>query len=730
MLVSNNKCILTIHDEVNCTFTGLPPQIRNQLIDAVKVLDVTALHTPAVKMKRWDGRIPFMNMGGSTYINMIDRLIPILQAHNIDIELVDNRIKHDIVFDPIDADIFSDVEFAPGHHMAGKKIKLRDHQVRCVNSCLDRTQGIIKAATGAGKAQPLYAKVLTPVGWVAMGDLTVGDMVMCPDGTQAAIDGIYKQGFKPIAKIHFADGRVVECCPSHLWEVNINGVTSVLNTTDMVDALNRGNCINIPVITGDIGNHCDDIIDPFLYGSRLTESTINNSYLGASFDQRAGILTGLLDERTIKTLPNDVFEIDFDNEDVAKFFTSLLWSLGYYAKRTATTVQYQFVVHGLGVTKIDCTDKMVCQQCISIDHPRHLYITDDYIVTHNTLITAALSKRAEKYGRSLVIVPSVDLVEQTLADYQLVGLDVGVYHGDKKEYDKTHTICTWQSLNALWKRDKMDEDEQLNTIHRLLDGTIAVIVDECHKSAADVLTNMLAKVMANIPLRWGLTGTIPKNEAHWLKVKCNLGDVIVSVSAKELQDLGYLAKCIINVFQLESRKSFKKDYHAEYEWLVLDKDRLSYVGELTTAIAETGNTLILVDRVETGKALCGILGLDPSVYFIHGNKSKAERQCAYSGFAEQNNYILVATYGVCSTGISINRIFNLVLFESGKSFTKVIQSIGRGLRVAADKDYVQVYDICGTNHFSGRHLKERIEFYDECEYPHNTTKISGWSKGK
>lgn len=729
MLVSN-KCTLTIHDEVNCTFTGLPPQIRNQLIDAAKVLDVTTLHTPAVKMKRWDGRIPFMNMGGTTYINMLDRLVPILVSHNIGIDIVDERKKHDLVFEPIDCDIFSDVVFAPGHHMEGKKITLREHQVRSVNACLARTQGIIKAATGAGKAQPLYAKVLTPSGWVAMGDLSIGDTVLCPDGKTSTIDGIYKQGFKPVAKIHFADGRVVECCPSHLWEVNVNGVSKVITTTEIVDILERGETVRIPVITGDVGSYNELLIDPYEYGCRLDESTIDYQYLRSSFDQRAGILTGILNENSIKTLPCDVFEIDFSNESIAKFFTALLWSLGYYAKRDSTAVRYQFVVDGLEITAIDSTTKMVLQQCISIDHPRHLYITEDYIVTHNTLITAALSKRAEKYGRSLIIVPSVDLVEQTLSDYQLVGLDVGVYHGDKKEYDKTHTICTWQSLNALWKRDKMDEDEQLNTIQRLLDGTIAVIVDECHKSAADVLTNMLAKVMADIPLRWGLTGTIPKNEAHWLKVKCNLGDVIVSVSAKELQDLGYLAKCIINVFQLESRKSFKRDYHAEYEWLVLDKDRLSYVGELASAIAETGNTLILVDRVETGKALCGILGLDPSIYFIHGDKSKAERQCAYSGFAEQNNYILVATYGVCSTGISINRIFNLVLFEAGKSFTKVIQSIGRGLRVAADKDYVQVYDLCGTNHFSARHLKERIEFYDECEYPHNTTKIAGWSKGK
>lgn len=88
-----------------------------------------------------------------------------------------------------------------------------------------------------------------------------------------------------------------------------------------------------------------------------------------------------------------------------------------------------------------------------------------------------------------------------------------------------------------------------------------------------------------------------------------------------------------------------------------------------------------------------------------------------------DNTIFIATYGVASTGISISRIFNLVLFEAGKSFTRTIQSVGRGLRVAKDKDYVDIYDICGSNKFSARHLGERKTFYDECEYPYNEVKI-------
>lgn len=496
MLAYDNTCRLILQDEVNCKFEGLPPQVRQQMINAVRILDVSMIHTPAVKMKRWDGKVPFMNAGGGTYIHLLGTLIPIAEQNGIKIELVDQRPVHNFNFTPIDENYFADIEFPVGHHMEGKKILLREHQVRCVNSCLVNPHGIIRACTGAGK----------------------------------------------------------------------------------------------------------------------------------------------------------------------------------------------------------------------------------------TLITAALSKKAQQYGRTIVIVPSIDLVDQTLADYQLVGLDAGVYCGTKKEYNRTHTICTWQSLNALWKReDGLTEEEQLQTIEALIDGTIAVIVDECHKSSADVLTNMLSRIMCYIPLRWGLTGTIPKNEVQWYKILINMGDVVCTVTAKELQDKGYLAKCIINVLQMVSRKAFN-DYHDEYDWLVTDKDRLTYISSILSAVSSTGNTLVLVDRHETGQQLCAILGLDPDIYFINGDKRKAERQLAYAGFADANNYLLIATYGVCSTGISINRIFNLVLIESGKSFTKVIQSIGRGLRLASDKDHVDVYDICGTNKYSSKHLSGRTEFYRETDYPYTITKVGGWSK--
>jgi hypothetical protein len=103
-----------------------------------------------------------------------------------------------------------------------------------------------------------------------------------------------------------------------------------------------------------------------------------------------------------------------------------------------------------------------------------------------TLITGILSLRVEKYGRSIVIVPNTDLVNQTFKDYDNLGLDVGVFYGAKKDLGKKHTICTWQSLNSMLKNTLKGEAEV--TIDEFLDDVVCVIVDECFAAGTPILT--------------------------------------------------------------------------------------------------------------------------------------------------------------------------------------------------------------------------------------------------
>ncbi|HET8688330.1 MAG TPA: DEAD/DEAH box helicase family protein [Methanosarcina sp.] len=338
-----------------------------------------------------------------------------------------------------------------------------------------------------------------------------------------------------------------------------------------------------------------------------------------------------------------------------------------------------------------------------------------------TIMTAALSRSVEPYGRSVVIVPNKSLVTQTEADYINMGLDVGVYYGDRKEFGKKHTICTWQSLNILMK-DFFIED--------FIQDVVCVIVDEAHMAKADALKQLLTGPFGKVPIRWGLTGTIPKEEYEYITLLCCIGPVIGRLSARELQEAGHLANCHVNIVQLQDSVEYK-DYQSELKYLTTNVERIAYLAKLIDTIKDGGNTLILVDRIETGKllqvelsTLFGLLKDKPEAVFISGATKATERKEEYDDVATANNKIIIATYGVAAVGINIPRIFNLVLIEPGKSFVRVIQSIGRGIRKAEDKDFVQIWDITSTCKFAKRHLTKRKAFYKEANYPYAIEKAS------
>ena len=335
-----------------------------------------------------------------------------------------------------------------------------------------------------------------------------------------------------------------------------------------------------------------------------------------------------------------------------------------------------------------------------------------------TLMTAALSNSVEKYGRSIVIVPNKSLVTQTEADYVNLGLDVGVYFGDRKEYNKTHTICTWQSLNNMLKKTKTGEAEV--EIGDFIEDVVCVMVDEVHMAKADALKTLLTGVFAKVPIRWGLTGTIPKAKFEAQSIFVSLGNVIGKLSASELQDQGVLARCYVNIMQLQDGKEFT-NYQSELKHLLEDSERLDKIASLISGINDTGNTLILVDRVNAGKEIVSRL---PGSVFVSGATNMNERKEEYDEIATSTNKIIVATYGVAAVGINIPRIFNLVLIEPGKSFVRVIQSIGRGIRKAEDKDHVQIYDITSSCKFAKRHLTQRKAFYKEANYPFDLEKLN------
>lgn len=277
----------------------------------------------------------------------------------------------------------------------------------------------------------------------------------------------------------------------------------------------------------------------------------------------------------------------------------------------------------------------------------------------------------------------------------------------------------------LVKRNKIEKPEKVYNLHvRDHHNYVAggAVVANCHSGKAEVLKKLMSTVFAHVPIRWGMTGTVPQDEAEAMSVTATIGPVVNRVSAVDLQHKGILANLNIDIVQTqEPVVRTYADFAQEYKHLTTDPSRIQWLANHILHTAPQGNTLVLVNRIATGEQLAELI---PDSVFVSGSMASKERRSQYDDVNVSDHKIIIATYGVAAVGIDIPRIFNLYLFEPGKSFIRVIQSIGRGIRRARDKDFVQVYDVCSNTKYSKRHLTDRKRFYREQGYPHQVTKVS------
>lgn len=352
-----------------------------------------------------------------------------------------------------------------------------------------------------------------------------------------------------------------------------------------------------------------------------------------------------------------------------------------------------------------------------------------------TLLSAALCHSYGLMGiKTLTIVPNQDLIANTKKDFINCGLSTGEYSGSLKDLNKQHVVSTWQALK---NNPKVLELFQM------------VLVDECHGAKGNVLQQILTNHAAKIPYRFGITGTLPKDPSDALSIRVALGPVRGTVTAKELQDRGILAQMQINILQLQEnlqeeyaqfcketptasrsttltqfKDGYFPDFDSEKSYLHRNQQRIEWIADLLLAKQDSGegNILCLVDSISFGRRLAEIL---PNAIFVNGQdvKKSADRQKIYDMFNTNDDLIVIATVHIAGTGLNIRRIFNLVLIDVGKSFVRVIQAIGRGLRTAKDKKSVTVTDICSDLKYSRKHLKERTNYYEEAHYVYKKHKI-------
>ena len=143
---------IIIRDEVNIKIEGLELDARRALVNAFKYDVPGARYLPAVRLGRWDGKVSYFQLGGSTYVNLLPEIIPILEKFNYDIDLDDQRdYSVNFEFEPVAENSFSHIAWPKGHPMEGEPMQLRDYQVEVINRFLENPQCIQEIATGAGK---------------------------------------------------------------------------------------------------------------------------------------------------------------------------------------------------------------------------------------------------------------------------------------------------------------------------------------------------------------------------------------------------------------------------------------------------------------------------------------------------------------------------------------------------------------------------------------------------
>lgn len=330
----------------------------------------------------------------------------------------------------------------------------------------------------------------------------------------------------------------------------------------------------------------------------------------------------------------------------------------------------------------------------------------------------------------LVVVPTTGLVSQMFSDFtdyskkSKWNVDKNchrIFAGQEKETDKKIVISTWQSLH------KMPE--------KYFSQFGAVFGDECHLFKAKSLTNIMSK-LKDCPYRIGTTGTLDGSITHKLVIEGLFGRVFKVTSTKKLMEEELLSNlsidCITLKYSEEEVQQVKRvKYQEEIKWIVKNPKRNKFIVDLACNLE--GNTLLLFNFVkEHGIPLYESIKNNCSgkkVFLIHGGTDITQREKIRKIVNEEQNAILIASYGTCSTGINIKNIHNIIFASPSRSVIRVLQSIGRGLRRSENKDKVKLYDISDDlrylkyiNH-TYRHLNERIKIYSNERFEFNNIDI-------
>lgn len=351
-------------------------------------------------------------------------------------------------------------------------------------------------------------------------------------------------------------------------------------------------------------------------------------------------------------------------------------------------------------------------------------------------ISRYLTEMQDMWGKVLIVVPTTGLVEQlhdNFMEYSSSDPSLPsdfrvhrIYAGKDKIDSARIFVSTWQSLVKL--KPEWFADFQ------------AIMIDECHNAKGPSLQGILEK-SDKAEFRFGFTGTLDGTQIHALVVKSALGPIKKTVTTKELMDSGVVAQLeihnvILDHCEVDRIMVSKMDYDAEMAFIEAHRGRTEFIALMCSKLK--GNKLVLFRKKAHGKFLFEQFSKIPGkkVYLLSGDNPVAERTMVKKILESEEDVDLIASYGIFSTGESVKNIRHVVFGSTMKSRIKVLQSIGRGLRVMAGKTSVKLWDIVddfSTKTKQGaekkvntslKHFRERVKIYDSEQFDYQTITIN------
>ena len=324
-------------------------------------------------------------------------------------------------------------------------------------------------------------------------------------------------------------------------------------------------------------------------------------------------------------------------------------------------------------------------------------------------------------SRILLLVPRSSLVEQMYTDFQDYGWDSEkychrIYAGKDKTSPKLVHISTWQSIYQLPKKH--------------FEKYKVIIGDEVHTFAAKSLKTVMHKT-TDCPYKIGLTGTLDDAESHHLVLEGLFGSVKKVTTTKQLMDSKQISdlKIIGIVLTYSKKECIIRDYNKEIKFITEHPQRNNLIRNL--CIDLKGNTLVLFSLIKHGQLLHELIKerahVNRKTFFVFGGTDSETREKIRGIVETERDAIVVASFGVFSTGINIRNLHNIIFASPYKSRIRNLQSIGRGLRTHESKAIAKLYDIAdnfNNNNHTIKHFISRIGIYNQEEFDYEIVKIN------